>query len=100
MTNRWLPVIGGVLMTLALGSLYAWSVFLLPLEREFGWRRADTSWVYTIAIVVFAISFIVAGRIQDLKGPKICAFIGGALVSAGFFLSRSTHSLALLSPPL
>ena len=96
MTNRWLPVIGGILMNLALGSLYAWSVFVLPLEREFKWTRADTSWVYTIAIVVFALSFIAAGRIQDLKGPKICAFIGGVLVSAGFFLSSYTNSLTFL----
>lgn len=96
MTNRWLPVIGGILMNLALGSLYAWSVFMVPLEREFGWRRADTSWVYTIAIVVFALTFIVAGRIQDLKGPKVCALIGGVLVSAGFFLSSYTSSLMFL----
>jgi OFA family oxalate/formate antiporter-like MFS transporter len=96
MPNRWLPVVGGILMNLALGSLYAWSVFVQPLEREFGWRRADTSWVYTIAIVTFALTFIVAGRIQDLKGPKICAFLGGLLVSAGFFLSSYTSSLLFL----
>jgi OFA family oxalate/formate antiporter-like MFS transporter len=96
MTNRWLPVVGGILMNLALGSLYGWSVFVLPLEKEFGWSRADTSWVYTIAIVVFALSFIAGGRIQDLKGPKICAFIGGVLVSLGFFLSSYTSSLLFL----
>src|SRR3982751_6308251 len=54
MPNRWLPVFGGILMNLALGSLYAWSVFVPPLEREFGWTRVQTSWVYTIAIVCFA----------------------------------------------
>ena len=96
MTNRWLPVIGGILMNLALGSLYGWSVFVLPLEKEFGWIRADTSLVYTIAIVCFALSFVVAGRIQDLKGPKICAAIGGLLVSAGFLLSSQTSSLTTL----
>jgi MFS transporter, OFA family, oxalate/formate antiporter len=96
MPNRWLPVVGGLLMNLALGSLYAWSVFVLPLEREFGWRRADTSWVYTIAIVTFALTFVAAGRIQDLKGPKICAFLGGLLVSGGFFLSSYTSSLLFL----
>lgn len=80
-------------MNLALGSLYAWSVFVPPLEQEFGWTRADTSWVYTIAIVFFALSFVVAGRIQDLKGPRICAAIGGVLVSAGFILSSWTSSL-------
>ena len=30
-------------MTLALGTLYAWSVFVTPLENEFGWKRAQTS---------------------------------------------------------
>lgn len=96
MTNRWLPVFGGVLMNLALGSLYAWSVFVLPLEKEFGWTRAQTSWVYTIAIIFFAGSFVLAGRIQDLKGPRICAIIGGVLVSSGFLLSSFTTSLVYL----
>jgi len=89
-------VVGGVLMNLALGSLYAWSVFVPPLEREFGWSRGQTSWVYTIAIVCFALSFIVAGRIQDLKGPRICAFLGGLLVSGGFVLASYTSSLMTL----
>jgi len=96
MSNRWLPVVGGILMNLALGALYAWSVFVLPLEREFGWTRADTSWVFTIAIVCFALSFIAAGRLQDLKGPRICAFVGGVLVSAGFMLCSLTSSLLSL----
>jgi OFA family oxalate/formate antiporter-like MFS transporter len=93
MPNRWLPVVGGILMNLALGSLYAWSVFVLPLEKEFGWTRAQTSWVFTIAIIFFALSFIVAGRVQDQKGPRVCAFIGGVLVSAGFVLASFTTSL-------
>ena len=80
-------------MNLALGSLYAWSVFVSPLEREFGWTRAETSWVYTIAVVCFALSFMVAGRIQDRRGPKLCAVIGGLLLSAAFFLSSFTTSL-------
>ena len=91
--TRWLPVVGGILMNLALGSLYAWSVFVLPLEKEFGWTRAQTSWVFTIAIVCFALSFIIAGRLQDRRGPRICAAIGGTLVSAGFVLSSMTTSL-------
>jgi OFA family oxalate/formate antiporter-like MFS transporter len=96
MANRWFPVIGGILMNLALGSLYAWSVFVAPLEKEFGWTRTDTSRVFTIAIVCFALSFVAAGRLQDLKGPKICAAIGGLLVSAGFVLASWTSSLATL----
>jgi OFA family oxalate/formate antiporter-like MFS transporter len=91
--NRWLPIVGGVCMNLALGALYAWSVFVLPLEREFGWSRAEASWPFTIAIVTFAASFMLAGRIQDRHGPRICAAIGGSLVGAGFVLSSFTTSL-------
>lgn len=91
--NRWLPVFGGVLMNLALGTLYAWSVFVIPLEQEFGWKRAQTSWIFTIAIAVFAATFVLAGRIQDRRGPRTCALIGGVLVSVGFGLASLTTSL-------
>jgi OFA family oxalate/formate antiporter-like MFS transporter len=94
--NRWLPVVGGLLMNLALGSLYAWSVFVPPLEQEFQWTRSQTSWVYTVAVVSFALTFIAAGRLQDRKGPRICAFTGGILVSLGFFLASMTSSLLTL----
>ena len=94
--HRWRVVVGGVSMNLALGSLYAWSVFVLPLEQEFGWSRAQTSWVFTIAIVTFAITFIFAGRMQDARGPRLCALLGALLVSFGFFLASFTASLAYL----
>jgi OFA family oxalate/formate antiporter-like MFS transporter len=94
--TRWLPIVGGVSLNLALGSLYAWSVFVLPLEKEFGWNRAQTSWVFTIAIVAFAATFIVAGKLQDAKGPRICAFLGTVLVGGGFALASLTTSLTFL----
>ena len=94
--NRWLPVVGGVSMNLALGSLYAWSTFVSPLESEFGWTRTQTSWVFSIAIVTFAVSFVLAGRIQDQRGPRIPAAIGGTLVGLGFFLASFTSSLPYL----
>jgi OFA family oxalate/formate antiporter-like MFS transporter len=83
-------------MNLALGSLYAWSVFVAPLEKQFGWKRADTSMVFTIAVAVFALTFVVAGRIQDKIGPFYCSLTGGILVSLGFFLCSYTTSLTYL----
>src|SRR6266404_4689681 len=63
--SRWWRLVGALLMTLALGTLYAWSVFVAPLENEFGWKRAQTSNVFTIAVVMFATSLLIAGWIQD-----------------------------------
>ncbi len=91
--NRWWRVVGGLSMNLALGSAYAWSVFVAPLEKEFGWKRADTSMIFTILIFVFAIFFVLAGRLQDKKGPFWISIIGGVGVSIGFFLSAWTTTL-------
>ena len=94
--SRWWRVAGGLSMNLALGTLYAWSVFVAPLEKQFGWKRADTSMVFTIAVMVFALTFVAAGRIQDKIGPLYCSLAGGILVSLGFFLCAYTTSLAHL----
>src|ERR1035438_3433319 len=94
--SRWWRVVGGLSMNLALGTLYAWSVFVAPLEKQFGWKRAETSMVFTIAVMVFALSFVLAGRIQDKFGPFYCSLAGGVLVSLGFFLCSYTTSLTYL----
>ncbi len=94
--NRWWRVVGGLLMNLALGTLYAWSIFVAPLEKEFGWKRADVSFVFSIVVFVFAVSFVVAGRIQDKKGPFWVSVAGGVLVSVGFFMCAYTTSQAWL----
>jgi OFA family oxalate/formate antiporter-like MFS transporter len=94
--NRWWRVVGGLLMNLALGSLYAWSVFVAPLEKEFGWKRAQTSSVFGWAVVVFALSFIIAGRLQDKIGPFKVSITGCILLTAGFLLSARTDSLTYL----
>src|SRR5271165_4416506 len=94
--NRWWRVVGGLSMNLALGTLYAWSIFVAPLEKEFGWKRAQTSAVFGYAVIVFALSFIVAGRLQDKFGPFWVSVTGGVLVSLGFFLCAYTTSLTYL----
>jgi MFS transporter, OFA family, oxalate/formate antiporter len=91
--NRWLPVVGGVTMNLALGMFYGMSVFMLPLEKEFGWSRADTSWVITIGLAMIATWYVIAGRIHDRRGPQLVAFVGGTLFSIGLFLASYTQSL-------
>jgi OFA family oxalate/formate antiporter-like MFS transporter len=91
--NRWLPVVGGVMMNMALGMFYGMSVFMLPLEKEFGWTRAQTSWVTTIGLALIAVWYVIAGFIQDRRGPRSVAVIGGLLFSLGFFLASLTSSL-------
>jgi OFA family oxalate/formate antiporter-like MFS transporter len=94
--GRWWRVVGALSMNLALGTMYAWSVFVVPLEKEFGWKRANTSTAYTIAALVFAAAFTVAGRLQDKYGPFWVAITGGLAVGIGYLLCAHTHSLSYL----
>lgn len=95
-SSRWWRVLGGLSMNMALGTLYGWSVFVAPLEKEFHWTRSQTSTTFTVAVTVFALSFILAGRLQDKLGPFWISITGGVLVSTGFFLCSYTHSLTWL----
>ena len=52
--NRWFRVAGGVAMNLCFGSAYAFSIFLAPFQREFGWTRAEVSLAFTISIAFIA----------------------------------------------
>jgi OFA family oxalate/formate antiporter-like MFS transporter len=90
MLNRWWRIAGGLSMNLALGAVYAWSIFVAPLEKEFGWKRADTSMVFTILVFMFAATFIIAGRLQDKLGPFKISVIGAVANALGFFMCAYT----------
>jgi len=89
-------LVGGGLMNIALGTYYAWSVFVPTLEREFGWSRTQTSLVPTIDMVTLSSMFLVAGFLQRRIGPRSVAAIGGLLFSLGLLLASWTHSLSTL----
>ena len=84
------------MLNVALGTYYAWSVFVPALENEFGWTRTQTSLVATIDMVMLASSFLLAGMLQNRIGPRAVATIGGLLYSAGLFLASYTQSLTML----
>src|SRR5436305_642572 len=93
---RWHALAGGGFLNVALGTYYAWSVFVPALEREFRWSRTQTSLVPTIDMVMLASMFMVAGLIQERVGPRTVATVGGLLFSLGLFLASFTQSLMML----
>ncbi len=85
---RWIPLVGGVLGSTTCGALlYAWSVFIKPLNAEFGWSRADIALAFAIACLVFGLTTYPAGRLSDKYGPKIVVLTGGIILGIGFVLS-------------
>jgi OFA family oxalate/formate antiporter-like MFS transporter len=84
--NRWTVIAGALIVQIILGTVYAFSVFVRPLEAEFGWDRATTQWAFSLALVSFAVTMIPAGRLQDKLGPRRVATIGGILLGLSFLL--------------
>jgi membrane associated rhomboid family serine protease len=94
MTNRWSIAVARVLLQIALGAVYAWSVFRVPLTKQFGWRISEVTLTFTISIFVLGIAAFFGGLCLNRKGPRIVALTGGFLYGAGVPLaSLSDHSL-------
>lgn len=90
---RWTVIIGAILIQTCLGAVYAWSLFNQPLMDKFSWDKESVVFTFSIAIGLFAFSTILAGRLQDLFGPRIVASIGGILLGAGLLLSSQASEI-------
>lgn len=92
--NRWGIAFAGVLLQMALGAVYAWSVFRIPLTKQFGWTISQVTLTFTIAIMVLGFASFFGGLWLKRVGPQIVAMTGGALYGVGVFLaSASNHGL-------
>ena len=88
--SRWLVVVGAVLIQLALGAIYAWSVFtarLTDVAGAYAFSASETAWVFSSGLATFAIVMVVAGRWLPSIGPRRLAVAGGLLLGAGYVLA-------------
>ena len=99
----WIVTLSGTGINLALGILYAWSIFKAAIGDSikkggpdaFAWDKAAVNDPYALACLMFAFAMIIAGKMQDKIGPKYTAMMGGVLVGAGFMICSQTNSYAL-----
>lgn len=83
--NRSFVVVGGILIQLALGNLYAWSVFTTKLV-ESSWTKTQTQIVFSVAVAVFAIVMVIAGRLMPKYGPRKLTIASGITLGAGYII--------------
>jgi len=84
---RWIPLLGGLLGSTTIGLLlYAFSVFIKPLQAQFGWSVTDVTLAYAIICLVFGLLTFPAGRISDKFGPRNVVLFGGLFMAFGFFM--------------
>jgi len=95
--NRWIIAAAGILMQVALGAVYAWSVFRTPLVRQLHATIPQVSLTFTIAIFTLGWAAFAGGLWMRAKGPRVVGLTGGLLYGLGVFLaSFSGHGLWVL----
>lgn len=87
--NRWTVVVGAIFIQLALGAIYAWSVFtklLTDPAGEYAFTASQTAWVFSLGLATFAVVMVFAGKWQAKSGPTIVAITGGLVLGAGYIM--------------
>jgi MFS family permease len=87
--NRWRVVVGAVLIQLALGAIYAWSVFTARLtdpNGAYAFTASETAWVFSAGLATFAIVMVLAGRWLPRVGPRALTISAGLLLGTGYLL--------------
>lgn len=91
--NRWLVVIGAIMIQLCLGAIYAWSVFTPELKTA-GWSKLDTQIVFAVGLATFAVVMVFAGRKLNAWGPRNLAIAGGLTLGTGYILAGVSGGIA------
>ena len=89
--KRWGIALAGVFLQIALGSVYAWSVFRVPLAKQFNWTISQVTLTFTISIVALGFAAFFGGLWLKRVGPRVVAMTGGALYGGGVFLASFSH---------
>ncbi len=86
--NRWLVVVGGILIQLCLGAIYAWSAFTKQLTGgDYGFSKLQTQVIFSVGLATFAVVMaLIAGKWQKKAGPRKVAITGGIVLGLGYII--------------
>jgi OFA family oxalate/formate antiporter-like MFS transporter len=95
--GRWIFVVLGLFINLCLGSIYAWSVFRLPLQTLFSVNATESLVPFILFLALFAFVMPVAGGPLDRYGPKRLTILGGIVVGIGWILGSLSSNMTILA---
>lgn len=95
--GRWVFVLLGLVINLAIGSIYAWSVFRKPLETFFAVGATESLLPFVVFLAVFAFTMPLVGGLLDRYGPRLLSVSGGVIVGAGWLLGSQATSMTMLT---
>jgi len=94
--NRWLIALCAIGLHVSIGSVYAWSIFTLPLQEVFGWTSTQIAVTFSINMLMFGLSAAFMGHFVEKHGPRKTSL--WAAMFFGLGIAGSGLSVALSSP--
>jgi OFA family oxalate/formate antiporter-like MFS transporter len=91
--KKYLALSGACVIFLFIGLIYAWSIFVPPLEAEFGWRRSDTSLTFTVSMTAFCAGMFAASALLKKLKPAFVVAASGGVILAGLYMTSGVDSL-------
>ncbi len=85
--RRYLVALGGILLHLMIGSVYAWSVFTGPIAKQTGWALSSVTVAFSIAIFFLGMSAAFMGRVVERFGPRLTGTVAALLYGSGILLT-------------
>ena len=92
----WAAVAAVTVLTLPLGSIYAFSVFLHPIEAALGLSRSSLSFVFGLATVGFTLGMNLAPPLYGRASPAVLTMAAAAVAAAGIVLAALAEGLPML----
>jgi OFA family oxalate/formate antiporter-like MFS transporter len=86
-SKRWWIAVAAVVIQLCLGTVYAWSVFKIPLMNMHGWDGKTVQYTFMILMGIIGLAAAFGGTLVDKKGPRFVATIGGILFGIGTLIA-------------
>ena len=87
-------IAAATLLNLPFGTLYAFSVFLKPMEAMLGVSRAEMSIVFGLATIALTVGMNLAPRLYRAVPPIVLVLACGACGAAGLFLTATAEGMA------
>jgi OFA family oxalate/formate antiporter-like MFS transporter len=95
--SAWRVVAAATALNLPIGSLYAFSVFLEPLEALLGVSRADLAFVFALAAAGFGVGMNLAPYVYRVASPPILVLGCTAFSTLGAALAATAGGLRELA---
>ncbi len=90
-------IVAATVPTLPFGTIYAYSVFLAPMEAMLGIGRADMAFVFSLAAITLTVGMVGAPRLYRRFAPASLLVAAGTLSAAGLAVAAAADGLARLA---